>query len=190
MKVRNATEKFPDLSGDRIDLVQLDSSAIDDLDEYSRMPEFFDYLEFPPYTSRAESEEYFEKLVMRSDPSTGHYWMIRLKGDNKIIGTVGVVGIDWRTGSGELGYGISPLYWGQGYFKEALRLAIGHLFKEKGFHRLWAKTQWNNTASIKGLESLGFTIEGKLRDFYLSMKDDCRHDAMMMSLLRPEFKDN
>ena len=49
MEVRNATEKFPDLSGDRIDLVQLDSSAIDDLDEYSRMPEFFDYLEFPPY---------------------------------------------------------------------------------------------------------------------------------------------
>ena len=66
------------------------------------------------------------------------------------IGTSGVVGIDWRAGSGELGYGISPRYWGQGYFKEALRLALRHLFEEAGLHRLWVNTQCDNAASIKG----------------------------------------
>ncbi len=178
---------FPDLPGERIDLVEIDASCVDDIHEYSSMPVFFEFMEFAESRTREETETYVRKLISRSEAPTGHYWMIRHKADDKIIGTFGVLDIDPRKGSSEIGYGISSRYWKQGYFKEALRMVLEHLFGEAGFHRVWAKTQDDNAASIRALETMGFKHEGTLRDFYLSEKDGVRHDAVVMAILRQEF---
>ncbi|NQV83551.1 MAG: GNAT family N-acetyltransferase [Rhodospirillales bacterium] len=179
--------KFPDLPGERIDLVEINASCIDDLHEYSSMPVFFEFMELIESRSREETETYYQKLVRRSQAPTGHYWMIRHKGDDKVIGTFGVLDIDTRKGSCEIGYGVSPQYWGKGYFKEVLRMVLEYLFDEAGFHRVWAKTQDDNAASINSLKSLGFKHEGTLRDFYLSEKNGVRNDAVVLAILRPEF---
>jgi RimJ/RimL family protein N-acetyltransferase/spore coat polysaccharide biosynthesis protein SpsF (cytidylyltransferase family) len=174
---------FPELRGERVDLVALDPGAIDDLHEYSVMPEFYRGLEFAPFTSRADTVAYFEKLKRRSDGVTGHYWMIRLKEPGRTIGTFGFLDVDRRKGSAEIGYGLSPRYWGQGLFAEALGLVLGWAFGAGGFHRVWAKTQADNASSIDALEAAGFRREGLLRDFYLSEVDGQRHSAVVLSLL-------
>ena len=181
------TPTFPDLPGERIDLVEIDASCVDDIHEYSTMPSFFRFMEFAESRNRAETEAYVKKLLRRSAEPTGHYWMIRHKRDDKIIGTFGVLGIDTRKKCGEIGYGVSPDYWGQGYFKEALCMVLRYLFGEAGFHRVWAKTQDDNLASIESLEKAGFVREGTLRDFYLSEKDGRRRHAVVLGLLRHEF---
>lgn len=178
---------FPDLPGDRIDLVKIDASCVDDIHEYSSMPSFFQFMEFAESQSRDETETYVKKLLRRSEDPTGHYWMILHKSDNKVIGTFGVLDIDLRKGCGEIGYGVSPKYGGKGYFKEALDMVLQYLFGEADFHRVWAKTQNDNHASIESLKSAGFKPEGTLRDFYLSEKDGHRHNAVVLSILSHEF---
>lgn len=178
--------EFPDLSGPRLNLVQLDRSALADLDEYSRLPEFFRYLEFGCHDSFAVSERYFEKLQQRSNGVTGHYWMIQLAETGKVIGTFGLLNIDTYHRSLELGYGLSPKFWGYGYFHEALAMVLDFVFARLDFHRVWVKTQADNEPSLKGLARAGFTREGTLRDFYLSQVDGAFHDAAMLSLLKAE----
>lgn len=180
---------FPDLHGERIDLVEIEASCVDDVHEYATMPSFFKSFEFSESRSREETAAYIRKLLGRSEKSTGHYWMIRHKMNGKVIGTFGVLDIDFRKGTGEIGYGLSPLYWRKGYFQEALDLVLRHLFTHAGFHRVWAKTQHDNAASIRSLERAGFKREGILRDFYLSERDGSRHDAVVLAMLRHEFTD-
>ncbi len=178
---------FPDLTGDRIVLIALDPTAIDDLHAYSVMPEFYRFLEFPPFVTRDQTETYFTKLTGRSNGQTGHYWMIRAKDNGQVVGTFGLLDIDWRKGSAEIGYGLSPKVWGQGFFTEALALVLGWAFGPGGFHRIWVKTQADNSASIKALAAAGFRREGCLRNFYLSQVDGLRHDAAIFALIGTEF---
>jgi ribosomal-protein-alanine N-acetyltransferase len=154
--------------------------------EYSTNPEFYKFFEYEPFKTIEETNEYLEKLIKRSSLETGHYWFIRLKRLNKVIGTFGLADIDYRKGSTEIGYGLSPDYWGQGLFKEVLITVLEYLFVDLQFHRVWAKTQSNNIPSVRALEKVGFTKEGTMRDFYLSIKGK-RYNATLLSILRNEF---
>lgn len=174
---------FPQLDGERISLVALDKGAIDDLHDYSVLPDFYRFLEFPPFTERSQTEAYFAKLTARSNGETGHYWLIRLRATGRVVGSFGLLDIDWRKGSAEIGYGLSPKVWGQGLFAEALALVLDWAFGSGGFHRIWVKTQADNLSSIKALAAAGFRREGCLRDFYLSQVDGRRHDAALFALI-------
>ena len=178
--------KIKDLQSKRLDLVQINMSGLSDMHEYSTKAEFYKFLEYEPFKTVADTQEYLEKLIRRSNSEIGHYWYIRLKENKKVIGTFGLLDIDIRKGSTEIGYGLSPDYWGGGFFKEVLLTVLKHLFRDLQFHRVWAKTQSNNIPSIKALENVGFKKEGILRDYYLST-NGCRTNAVILSALINEF---
>ena len=178
--------KFKALHSERIDLVKISKSGLSDMHEYSTNPDFYKYLEYEPFINIEETNEYLEKLMERSNSEKGHYWFIRLNKGEKIIGTFGLLDINEKKGSTEIGYGLSPDYWGSGYFKEALMTVLGYLFVDLNFHRVWAKTQSNNIASIRGLERCGFMIEGTMRKYYLSANGE-RYDAILLSILKDEY---
>lgn len=157
-----------------------------DFHEYSANPELYKFLEYDPFKTIEESRAYLLKLINRSTLENGHYWFIKLEKEMKIIGTFGVLDIDIKKGSAEIGYGLSPEYWGKGYFNEALILVLTYVFKKLQFHRIWAKTQSNNIPSIRALEKCGFTKEGIMRDYYMS-SNNVRNDAVILSILRDEF---
>lgn len=179
---------FRDLHGKRIKLSKIDESGLQDMYEYSKNPLLYRYFEYEPQKSIEETEEYLRKLIRRSESENGHYWFIKLN-TGKVIGSFGVIDIDWRRKNAEIGYGISPDYWGKGYFSEALNLILEFLFNEQNFHRIFAKTQPDNLSSIRSLERAGFKREGTMRDFYLSY-DGKRHDAVILAILRQEYKNN
>jgi len=166
--------------------VRINENGLADMHEYSTKHEFYEYLEFEPFKSIQETSDYLAKLIERSDSENGHYWFINNKLGEKIIGTFGLLNIDTRKSITEIGYGISPDYWGKGYFKEALTMVLSFLFEELKFYKVWAKTQSNNISSIKALEKSGFTNEGIIRDFYLSNKGE-RYDAAFLSILKEEY---
>ena len=178
--------KFIDLTTDRLELIQLNMNGLNDMHEYSVKDEFYRFLEFEPFKNIEETRSYLKKLIKRSDSKSGYYWFIKSKKDKKIIGTFGVLNIDENKKSAEIGYGISPNYWGEGYFSEILKVVLDHLIHNLKFHRIWAKTQSNNMASIKGLQKIGFKKEGVLRDFYFCSKGK-RHDAAFLSILSTEY---
>ncbi|NQV54527.1 MAG: GNAT family N-acetyltransferase [Rhodospirillales bacterium] len=178
--------EFPDLFGEKLNLVSLSEDGLEDFFEYSKMIQLYKYFEFGPPETITESKIYLEKLIERSNKDNAKYWFIQLVDIKKIIGTIGVHDIDWRKKIGEVSYGLSPAYWQKGYFNAALRILLDHLFRDLNFHRICATTRQDNQASIRALEKVGFKEEGILRDFYLS-DGSRRHNASILSVLSDEY---
>jgi aminoglycoside 6'-N-acetyltransferase len=73
---------------------------------------------------------------------------------------------------------------GQGYGREALRLAIRH-FIGRGHHRFTIDPAVRNERAIRCYASVGFKPVGVLRD-YERVDDGPWHDALLMDLLAHE----
>ena len=178
--------KFPELYGKRVRLDELSLSGLADMYEYSKNPLLYKYFEFEPQKSVEETKAYLIELLKRSEADNAHYWFIHLIESGKIIGTFGVHDIDQRKKSAEVSYGISPDYWGMGYFTETLKIVLDYLFFKCDFYRINATTRSDNIPSIKGLENAGFQKEGILRGYYLSYNGK-RHDAAILAILQHEY---
>ena len=176
---------FSNQLGERLDLIKVNMKGLDDMHEYSILPKFYRYFEYGPFTSKKETRKYLKRLIELTKSSKCHYWFIRLK-DGKIIGTFGVGDINVNRLSAEISYGISPFFWGHGYFQETLNLALNHMFFDLGFYRISSKIHSENTNSIKSLKKIGFKKEGILRDF-LSFKDRKRANVITFGILKHEF---
>ncbi len=64
----------------------------------------------------------------------------------------------------ELGFWLGEKYWGQGIAKKAVEKLKEIAFNEHGVKRLYGTVVSDNIASMKVLESCGFTLEGVLKN--------------------------
>lgn len=62
----------------------------------------------------------------------------------------------------EMGYGILPEYWGNGYATEALKATVDWALEQPEVNAVEAETDANNFASQKVLEKAGFDPTGKI----------------------------
>ena len=76
---------------------------------------------------------------------------------------------------------------GQGLGTEAIRLLAGHLFEERGHHRLTIDPAADNAAAIRAYEKVGFRRVGIMRN-YERGPDGAWHDGLLMDMLREEFR--
>ena len=169
-------------NSNRLKLLQLTDDSfqlyLDDLYEYSRNPDFYEYLEYPPFTSREECISYFNKLLNSIKSKREMVWLIILVNQGKAIGTIRFGQWNLYRKNTQVGYGISPQYGQKGYFSEALSYIINYAFNILGFYRIESWTMSDNIGSIKGLEKLGFAYEGCLRKHNLK-HDGTRHDVVI-----------
>ncbi|MBZ9716012.1 GNAT family N-acetyltransferase [Deinococcus multiflagellatus] len=63
----------------------------------------------------------------------------------------------------EIGYGLSPAVWGQGYATEAAGLLLAWL-ADQGVQTVTAQTALTNPASARVLQKLGFAVTGEATD--------------------------
>lgn len=103
-----------------------------------------------------------------------------LKSNNKLIGSIGL-GIENTDRHGEVGYWISPDYWGKGYATEALKLLIDFAFKKLKFHKIYAKHYVENPASGKVMQNCGMSLVGTLKDH--SFKNGKFNDVKLYELI-------
>ncbi|MFF4345157.1 GNAT family N-acetyltransferase [Kitasatospora sp. NPDC001540] len=75
--------------------------------------------------------------------------------------------------------------WGRGHAAEVTALLCGFGFGALGLHRLAARCDPANAASVKVLTRAGFRYEGRIRAE--SHRDGAWHDALQYSLLAPEW---
>ena len=78
-----------------------------------------------------------------------------------------------------------PEVFGHGYGSEATRLLLDHAFETVGLHRIELEVYTFNTRAIHVYERCGFTREGIRRDAL--RWDSAFHDALLMSILAPEW---
>lgn len=93
--------------------------------------------------------------------------------------------IDRGDGITELGYLVVRERQGHGVAREALAALIAHLFGAENCRRIYADTDPDNLASNGLLLSLGFTLEGRLREHWTTHIG--RRDSLIWGLLAHEW---
>lgn len=86
------------------------------------------------------------------------------RADRTAIGQLGTKGPPDANGTVEIGYGLNPAYWGQGYASEAVGALLAFLLAQPTVRRITAETLIDNQASMRVLEKLGFARIGERED--------------------------
>lgn len=111
------------------------------------------------------------------------YWFFPKQEPGKIIGTVSLRNIMHGSYQKcEIGYKLSSAYQGKGIAREGIARIIQIAFTELDLHRIEACCMPGNEPSINLLESLNFTLEGRLRKYALIQGQ--YEDHLLFSLIR------
>ncbi|MBI5933074.1 MAG: GNAT family N-acetyltransferase [Chloroflexi bacterium] len=177
---------FPTLETERLILRQMTLEDADFVFQYFSASAVSQYLmDEAPLTEYAQAQEIIE-FYLEPEGKTHNRWIMIRKSDGQPIGTCGFHKWDKRYFRAEIGYDLSPSFWGQGYMLESLRAVISHGFEQMKLNRIEALVYVENHRSIQLLQRLGFKQEGVLRDyFYLDGKF---YDHSLFALLRSEWK--
>lgn len=81
---------------------------------------------------------------------------------------------------------MGPGVFGRGYGSQAIELVLGHAFEVVGLHRVDLEVYAFNTRAIHVYRQCGFVEEGVRRDAL--WWEGTFHDALLMSMLAPEWK--
>ena len=90
-------------------------------------------------------------------------WFIRSPDDATIVGYAAFVRWNHDASCSEVAYVIGPHAWGQGLAGEATAALVRYAFTELGLHRVEARIDPKNHASIRVAEKIDFVHEETLR---------------------------
>jgi [ribosomal protein S5]-alanine N-acetyltransferase len=144
-------------------------------------PEAMRYWSRGPFESEAELGAW---LAPQKGWDAGRSWAVAESLDGPALGRL--VAIDKGDHVSEIGYIIVRERQGQGIAREATAVLIDHLFSAEKLRRIYADTDPDNTGSIALVKSLGFTLEGRLREHWVTHIG--RRDSLIWGLLDHEWQ--
>ena len=162
--------------------------GLDEMHQYSTNSKLYDHLGFEPFASIDETKQYLIKLINRVKDGNAVYWFIRRMSDNRLIGTAGLLRLDYSNQSVEWGFGIDPELWGNGYILQIMEALKSYVFNDLKLNRLYGTTFITNSRTIASLKATGMHHEGILREF--SIKKNKFIDGWKYSMLRREYLSN
>ncbi|MDE1856676.1 MAG: GNAT family N-acetyltransferase [Candidatus Micrarchaeota archaeon] len=115
--------------------------------------------EFPhPYT-KANASSFIEFAQFAAKSGVEFHFGIYSMATDKIMGMIALMRnqSEQDPKTMEVGYWLGKPYWGQGYAKEALLLALKFGFEDIGLDRVVAETTGDNARSIRVLEHAKFS---------------------------------
>jgi RimJ/RimL family protein N-acetyltransferase len=136
------------------------------------------------HSARA-SRAWLEKELDKEPPSF-YMFSIRTLDDDRLVGEVGLDGIDWSHGEGFVGISLGERQdWGKGYGTDAMRVLLRYAFNELNLARISLDVFEYNPRAIRSYEKVGFKVEGRARQ--LLNRDGRRWDLIFMGILREEW---
>lgn len=138
-----------------------------------------------PYNEDRETK-WFENLYKNNDKLDLGICLVE---DDRLIGTCGLMRIDWVHRWATVGIILGePETWGKGYGTEATGLIAKHAFESLNLRRLELGVFAGNKRAIKCYEKVGFEIEGTLKSKYY--KNGEYVDEIIMTLFKKKWKRN
>ena len=128
-----------------------------ELYDYARDPRVGPIAGWPPHTSVENSRE-----IIRTVFSAHNVFAVADRESGRVIGSAGFVGEHREELPGpddELGYALSPAFWGRGLIPEASGALIRWGFTELGLETIWCNHYDGNTRSRRVLENCGFRYQ-------------------------------
>lgn len=137
-----------------------------------------------PYSQRI-MQNWFETA---SESKTSFFFSIYTLAEKRLIGDVGLDGVDWHRGDTYVGIAIGERdAWGKGFGTDAMRVILRFAFQELNLRRVTLNVFGYNPRAVRSYEKTGFRHEGRQRQFML--RDGQRHDVLYMGILRSEWEE-
>lgn len=170
--------------GERVVLREFQWTDLADIREWVLDPAITKYLSstfMKPQTSE-QTENFLRNML---EGGSGANFVIARKEDLSYLGQCNLMMPDFIARKAELAVVLKGKHIGQGYGREALSLLIDFGFDQMNLNRIYLKANEPNFRAVHLYESLGFRVEGRLReDTYL---DGQYVDLLVMGLLRDEW---
>jgi RimJ/RimL family protein N-acetyltransferase len=175
---------FPDLApieSARLTLREVVESDLDDLMALNGDPEITRFLPYDAWQARDDAVSWFQRMRTLADTGSARQLVLVHQAEQRVVGTLLLFKFDAASSRLEIGYVLGRAYQGQGLMREALAAAIQAAFTQWGLHRLEAEVDTANRPSNRLLQSLGFTLEGTLRQRWKAKGR--RYDTSLYGLL-------
>jgi len=156
-----------------------------DMYEYASRDIVTKYLLWRTHSDVEHTKRYIDYVTTLYRSGEFFDFAIEYRENSKMIGTCGFAAIDEANNAAEVGYVLSPDYWGRGIATEALTAILRFAFCDIGFNRVEARYMVENTASRRVMEKCGMTFEGVYRK-KLFVKGSYR-DIGVCSILSDEY---
>ncbi len=165
MNSQNITYKnnFPTIDlGDYV-LREKTIEDAEDFHNYYTDPEVNQFIVSDIPKSLEESKDevrYWMSVYYHGD---GIYFALARKDNNKLIGSIGITGINRIHNRAEVSYDLAKEYWNKGIMTKALNELVKYGFEVMKINRFEAYALKENVASRVLLQKCNFTFEGELK---------------------------
>ncbi|MEN8376974.1 MAG: GNAT family protein [Gemmatimonadota bacterium] len=139
-----------------------------------------------PIADMAAARDLVDQIRAGAESGDLRQWAITLAGDDALVGTCTLAGVDEENLRAELGVAVAAAHERTGIATEAATEVIRHAFEDLGLRRLTADADPRNDAALALLEKLGFGHEGHLREHYRQGEE--WQDGVLLGLLRGEWE--
>lgn len=132
-----------------------------------------------------KTKEWLEKDLKEDE--TSQFFMMRTLAEDKLIGFIGLSGIQWHHRNAYVGVGIGEReYWGRGFGTDAMRIVLRYAFTALSLNRVTLSVFEYNPRGVRSYEKAGFKIEGRARGYL--HREGRRWDLINMGILREEWQ--
>jgi len=165
--------------------------SVDDTDAYyayQQLTEVARYLYRQPHT-RDRCREVLAQAATLAFEEDGQVLALAIEGadDGALIGEAVLKLANRAADQGEVGYTLAPWASGRGYATEAAHAMLKLGFETYGFHRIFARIDEENVASVRVAERLGMRQEARLVDS--DLRDGQRATELVFAMLVSEWRD-
>lgn len=177
---------FPVLSSTRLILRKLNDTDSSDVLILRSDPQTMQFIPRPLCNTEEEARNHIEEVNEGASKNQMINWAINLKGENQVIGMIGLFRMQPENFRTELGYILHPKFRGKGIMAEAVTLVLNYALYELDFHSVEAVIDPRNIASERVLLAQGFLKEAHLREnkFY----NVSFYDTAIYSILKRDYR--
>ncbi len=143
------------------------------------------YLPYATWQTLADGEAWLARMQAAEITGTSLQLVVADRYTDVAIGACLVFRYEEGSARAEIGYVLGRAHWGAGYMREALTALVDFAFGPGGLRRLEAQVDVRNARSGRLLATLGFTVEGRLRERW-EAKGETK-DVDFYGLLRREW---
>jgi RimJ/RimL family protein N-acetyltransferase len=127
-----------------------------------------EFLPYATWQSPADAAAWLARMQALEAAGGGRQFVIEQRADGRVIGALLRFRHEEASRRLELGYVLGRRHWRQGLMREAVVASCTQAFGAAGIRRIEAEVNPANVASCALLASLGFTLEGTLRQRWVA----------------------
>lgn len=165
------------LSTERLTLRPLQERDASDLFSIFSNERVMRFWSSKPWDSLEVSKQFIERDKVAMAAGNHLRLAIVAKSSESVLGTCTLFDHISQCRRAEVGFGLTPDAWGQGYVFEAVSELLSFGFSAMALNRVEADIDPRNGASAKSLERLGFKKEGHLRERWI-VNDEVSDSAL------------